>query len=57
VKITRRLFINRRNGQGSITLPKKIIQKISDDLKIDQYPKEISLEIRSPKRLETKKIG
>lgn len=57
MKITRRIFINRRNGQASLTIPKKILDTLKTDLKIDNYPKNISLEILSPKRLETNKIG
>lgn len=57
MKITRRLFINKRNGQGSLTLPKKILEDLKKDLKIDKYPKKISLEIISPKRLMNKKFG
>jgi len=57
LKITRRIFINRRNGQGSLTLPKKLLDQLREDLKLDKYPKNISLEIISPKRKETNKIG
>lgn len=57
LKLTRKIFINRRNGQGSLTLPKKILEKLKVDSEKGMYPKKISLEILSPKRLETKKIG
>jgi len=57
VKITRRIFINKRNGQGSLTLPKKLLDELRRDLKTGKYPKNISLEILSPKRIETKRVG
>jgi len=57
VKITRRLFINRRNGQGSITLPKKVLEKLQEDMKISKYPKKIKLEIISPKEAVANKFG
>jgi len=57
LKITRRIFINRRNGQGSLTLPKKLLDQLRQESKLDKYPKNISLEIISPKRKETNKLG
>ena len=57
MKIIRSLFINKRNGQGSVTLPREVLDKLREDLRTNKYPKKISLEVLSPKEIVTNKIG
>jgi len=57
LKIIRSLFINKRNGQGSVTLPREVLDKLREDLRTNKYPKKISLEVLSPKEIVTNKIG
>jgi len=48
MRITRKLFINRRNGQASLTIPKKILEKLK--IESDKYPKKISLDVLNIKK-------
>lgn len=43
LKVRRKLFINKRNGQGTITLPKRKIKKLDPTIKFD---KDLFVEIR-----------
>jgi hypothetical protein len=45
MKITRKLFINRRNNQGSVTLPKKVLDELQKASDNEKLPKKIFLEI------------
>jgi len=57
LKITRKVFINKNNGQASLTLPRKLIENLKRNLKISGYPEKISLEVIYPKRKGIKKVG
>ena len=48
MKIIRKIFINKRNGQASLTLPKEVIEKLTNNNTL-KIPKKISLEIINPK--------
>ena len=45
MKLIRKIIINKNNGQASLTLPKKILEELREELRIDKYPKKISFEI------------
>lgn len=47
MKIERKVFINRANGQGSITIPSKILKDLAKAN--GKYPKRISFEILNSK--------
>lgn len=48
MKLTRKIFYNKRNNQGSITLPAKDLKKIQEETKKKTLPKTISFEILTP---------
>lgn len=52
MKITRKIFINRRNGQASLVIPKKIIEQLKTENKIKKNPKKISFEILNIKKVK-----
>lgn len=55
MKLKRKLFINKRNGQGSITLTKDTINSLT---KNNKKPKYISFEILTKKEVsELKKLN
>lgn len=45
MKIKRKVFINRRNNQASVTIPKKIIEQLIDLGKNQKCSKKIMLDI------------
>lgn len=45
MKIVRKLFINSRNQQASVTIPKKILEELQKASKNDKLPKKIFMEI------------
>jgi len=52
MKLIRRLFINRRNGQASLTIPKSVVDRLQENLKVNKQIKKISLEILDLKEVE-----
>ena len=57
MKITRKLFINRRNNQASITIPIKVLKKLQEDLKVDKPIKSVSVDISLPIKKRKVKNG
>ncbi len=47
VKVTRKVFINRRTKQGSVTLPKKELKRLDPDLK---FGEEMFVELKILKK-------
>lgn len=56
MEITRKIFYNKRNGQGSITLPSKTLRELEKEMKLDKPLKKISLKITSPNGLKDSKV-
>jgi hypothetical protein len=48
LKITRKVFINRRNNQASITIPSKILKELQEISKKESPIKKILLDISIP---------
>ena len=53
MKVTRKLFINKRNGQLSLTLPKKVVDKLVLENNLKTYPRKLDLEILNPKKIKS----
>ena len=50
MKVTRKIFYNKTNGQGSITLPSNVIKELQGEL--NKPPKRIFLDILNPKEVK-----
>lgn len=50
MKITRKLFYNKRNGQASITLPSKVLKELHKNLTHPKKLDKISLNIIKPQK-------
>jgi len=49
VEIIRKIFINRRNNQASVTIPSKILKELQEASNKETPPKKIILNISIPK--------
>jgi hypothetical protein len=57
MKLTRKLFYNKRNGQASLTLPSKQLKKIQQCMNSDKPIKKLSFEILTKKEINNLKNG
>jgi hypothetical protein len=50
MELTRKIFYNKRNGQGSLTIPSQVLKKIQNELKTDKPLDKISIKFSVPKK-------
>ena len=52
MELTRRVFYNKRNGQGSLTIPSNVLKKLQEELKIEGPIKNVSIKVSVPKKFK-----
>jgi len=56
MKLKRKIFINSKNGQASLTIPKKVILKLKEESTNKKFPRVLSIEVLNNKeKKEVKK--